>query len=129
MPSPTTDQIWTPLRSSLFRRILAASFVADLGSFMASVGAAWLMVSLHGGPLYVALTQTASTLPFLLVGLPAGALGDIVDRRKVILFMEAWMLFLALVLAATTLVGAISPWMLLALTFGLSLGQAIESPS
>jgi hypothetical protein len=49
MSSSTSKQIWTPLRSLLFRRILAASFVADLGSFMQSVGAAWLMVSLHGG--------------------------------------------------------------------------------
>jgi MFS family permease len=129
MSSPTTNSIWAPLRSPLFRRILVASLVADLGSFMAAVGAAWLMVSLHAGPLYVALTQTASTLPFFLVGLPAGALGDIVDRRKIILVTEAWMLFVALVLAATTLAGAISPWMLLALTFALAFGQAMESPS
>ena len=117
------------MRSPLFRRILVASFVADLGSFMASVGAAWLMVSLQAGPLYVALTQTASTLPFFLVGLPAGAVGDIVDRRKIVLFTEMWMFLVALVLAATTLAGAISPWTLLALTFALSLGQAMESPS
>jgi len=129
LSSSTTNRIWTPLRSSLFRRILVASLVADLGSFMQSVGAAWLMVSLHGGPLYVALTQTASTLPFFLVGLPAGALGDIVDRRKMILLTESWMLCVALVLAATTLAGAMSPWLLLALTFALSLGQAMESPS
>jgi MFS family permease len=129
MAAPAASRLWSPLRSSVFRRILAASLVADLGSFMASVGAAWLMVSLQAGPLYVALTQTAATLPFFLVGLPAGALGDIVDRRKVILVTEAWMFFVAVALAATTLAGVMSPWMLLALTFALSLGQAIESPS
>ena len=52
---------------------------------MQSVGAAWLMVSLHAGPMYVALTQTASALPFFVFTLPAGAIGDIVDRRKLIL--------------------------------------------
>ena len=55
---------------------------------MQSVGAAWMMVSLHAGPLYVALTQTASALPFFVLALPAGAIGDIVDRRKLILFTE-----------------------------------------
>jgi MFS family permease len=50
-----------------------------------------LMVSLGAGPMYVALTQTASTLPFFLLTLPAGAIGDIVDRRKLILYTEAWM--------------------------------------
>jgi MFS family permease len=52
---------------------------------MQSVGTAWLMVSLNAGPAYVALTQTASALPFFILALPAGAIGDIVDRRKVIL--------------------------------------------
>ncbi len=124
-----TQAAWKPLRVSLFRRILAASFVADLGSFMQSVGAAWLMVSMQAGPIYVALTQTAATLPFFLLGLPAGALGDIVDRRKLILYSEAWMLMVAIVLAATTLSRSMSPWLLLALTFALACGQALESPS
>ena len=113
----------------MFRRILVASFVADLGSFMQSVGAAWLMVSMQAGPFFVALTQTASTLPFFLLGLPAGSLGDIVDRRRLILYSEAWMLMVAIVLAATTLSGAMTPWLLLGLTFALSSGQAMESPS
>ena len=129
MTSSAAVRIWTPLRGPWFRRILAASLVADLGSFMQSVGAAWLMVSIHAGPLYVALTQTASTLPFFLLGLPAGALGDIVDRRRLILWAEAFMFAVACVLAATTVAGAMSPWLLLALTFALACGQAIESPS
>jgi MFS family permease len=115
----------------MFRRILVASFVADLSSFMQSVGAAWLMVLMQSGPFFVALTltQTASTLPFFLLGLPAGSLGDIADRRTLILYSEAWMLMVAIVLAATTLSGAMTPWLLLGLTFALSSGQAMESPS
>ena len=127
--SGVTQGVWGPLRVSLFRRILAASLIADLGSFMQSVGAAWLMVSMQAGPFYVALTQTASTLPFFLFALPAGSLGDIVDRRKLIVYAEAWMLAVAIALAAITLAGAMSPWLLLALMLALSAGQAMESPS
>jgi MFS family permease len=96
---------------------------------MQSVGAAWLMVSLHGGPMYVALTQTASALPYFLLALPAGAIGDIVDRRKLILSTEMWMVIVAFVLAAVTIAGLMSPVLLLVLTFALSAGDAIETPT
>ena len=94
-----SGSLWRPLRSSTFRNLLIADVVSDVGTFMQSVGAAWLMVSLSAGPIYVALTQTASALPFFILALPAGAIGDIVDRRKVILFAELWMVSVAVVLA------------------------------
>ena len=87
------------------------------------------MVSIGASPLLVALTQTASTLPFFLFALPAGAIGDIVDRRALILYAEAWMLCVATVLAVTTIGGLMTPWLLLALTFALSAGDAFESPT
>src|SRR6202046_661730 len=96
---------------------------------MQSVGAAWLMVSLNAGPMYVALIQTASALPFFVFALPAGAVGDIVDRRKLILSTETWMLAVSLVLAVMTLAGWMSPVMLLVLTFALSAGDAFETPT
>jgi MFS family permease len=96
---------------------------------MQSVGAAWLMVSLGAGPMYVALTQTASALPFFVFALPAGAIGDIVDRRKLLLFTELWMVSVALVLAITTIGGLMTPWLLLGLTFALSTGDAVETPT
>src|SRR5205807_9762254 len=95
--------LWRPLRSSTFRNLLVADWVSDVGTFMQSVGAAWLMVSLNAGPMYVALTQTASALPFFLFALPAGAVGDIVDRRKLILFTETWMAAVAIILAVVTI--------------------------
>src|SRR6202049_1009955 len=99
LPSnPGSDSLWRPLRSSTFRNLLIADVVSDIGTFMQSVGAAWLMVSLNGGPMYVALIQTASALPFFVLALPAGAIGDIVDRRKLILFTEAWMVVVAVAL-------------------------------
>ncbi len=96
---------------------------------MQGVGAAWLMVSLHGGPMYVALTQTASALPFFVLALPAGAVGDILDRRKIILITETWMVAVAFVIATITIGSMMSPLLLLILTFALSAGDAFESPT
>jgi predicted MFS family arabinose efflux permease len=96
---------------------------------MQAVGSAWLMVSIGASPLFVALTQTASTLPFFVFALPAGAIGDIVDRRKLILYTEAWMLCVAIALTVVTIGGLMTPWLLLALTFALSAGDAVESPT
>lgn len=127
--SPAPGSLWRPLRSSTFRNLLAANVVSDIGTFMQSVGAAWLMVSLNAGPMYVALTQTASALPFFVLALPAGAIGDIVDRRKIILFTEMWMIVVAFTIAGLTLAGMMSPVLLLAVTFALSAGDAFESPT
>src|SRR5258707_11235694 len=121
--------LWRPLRVSSFRNLIIADVVSDVGAFMQSTGAAWLMVLLNAGPMYVALTQTASALPFFLFALPAGAIGDIVDRRKLILYTEVWMLCVAIALAVATIGGLMTPWLLLALTFALSAGDAGESPT
>jgi len=127
--SPVSTSLWRPLKSSTFRNLLTANVVSDIGTFMQSVGAAWLMVSLKAGPMYVALTQTASALPFFLLALPAGAIGDIVDRRRIILSTEIWMAAVALVISAITIGGLMSPVLLLILTFALSAGDAFESPT
>ena len=126
---PASSSLWRPLQMPTFRNLLLANVVSDIGTFMQSVGAAWLMVSLHAGPIYVALTQTASSLPFFLLALPAGSAGDILDRRKLILATESWMTAVALLIAVLTIAGLMSPWLLLVLTFALSAGDAFETPS
>jgi len=137
-PTDTTDKasatdgslsLREPLRVPIFRNLLVADLVSDIGTFMQNVGAAWLMVSLGAGPIYVALTQSAASLPYFLFALPAGSAGDIVDRRKLILFTESWMMAVALLLAVLTITGLMSPWMLLVLTFALSTGDAFENPT
>ena len=65
-----------PLRVPIFRSLLIADLISDIGTFMQSVGAAWLMVSLRAGPGYVALIQTAASLPYFLLALPAGSAGE-----------------------------------------------------
>src|SRR5271163_2030077 len=124
-----SSSLWRPLRVSTFRNLLIADVVSDIGTFMQNVGAAWLMVSLGAGPIYVALTQTASSLPYFVLALPAGSAGDIVDRRKLILFTETWMMSVALLLVVLTIAGLMSPWLLLVLTFALSAGDAFEAPT
>jgi MFS family permease len=121
--------LWSPLRVPTFRNLLIADVLSDIGTFMQSVGAGWLMVSFGAGPMYVALTQTASSLPFFVVALPAGSVGDIVDRRKLILFTEVWMTGIATLLAALTIAGAMTPWLLLVFTFAISAGDAFETPT
>jgi len=125
----TSAGLGRPLRVPMFRNLLIADLVSDIGTFMQNVGAAWLMVSLRAGPGYVALIQTAASLPYFLLALPAGAAGDIFDRRKLILYTEAWMVGVALILAVLTISGLTSPWLLLVLTFALSAGDAFENPT
>ena len=127
--TPSVTSPWRPLRTPLFRNLLLADVVSDMGTFMQTVGAAWVIVSLGAGPMYVALTQTASALPFFVFALPAGAIGDIVDRRRLILFTEIWMLAVASIIAIATIAGFMTPWLLLGLTFALSAGDAIETPT
>ena len=129
-PAPGgSSSLWQPLRVPVFRNLLAANVVSDIGAFMQSVGAAWLMVSIHAGPIYIALIQTASSLPYFLLALPAGSAGDIFDRRKLILSTESWMTCVALLICVVTIGGFMSPWLLLVLTFALSAGDAFETPS
>jgi MFS family permease len=120
---------WRPLQLPIFRNLMIADLVSDMGTFMQGVGAAWLMVSQGAGPLLVAMTQTVSAFPFFLLALPAGALGDIFDRRKLILMTEIWMFSVSVVLAVLTVLHLITPWALLLLTLALSIGDALEAPT
>ncbi len=120
---------WRPLRSPIFRSLLLASLAADIGLLMQSVSAAWLMVSLGSTPSLVALVQTAASLPAFLLVIPAGALADIVDRRKLILISELWILAASAALAVLAAAGRVSPPVLLALLVLVAMGAALEGPA
>src|SRR3954462_13788629 len=96
---------------------------------MQTVGAQWLIVSLGGTALTVSLVQTATTLPTFLIGLPAGALGDILDKRKVMLGAQGFMLVCAAALGVLTVMDKIGIASVLGLTFGIGLGSALLRPS
>src|SRR5947208_881311 len=96
---------------------------------MQDTAGTWLMTSLTASPLLIALMQTAASLPVLLYGLLAGATADIFDRRKLLIFWQAWMLVSVAILAVLTFLGHISPWTLLAFTFLLNVGSAMNNPA
>jgi MFS family permease len=120
---------FAPLKISLFRDRWIASTVSSVGTWMQDTAGTWLMTSLTASPLLIALMQTAASLPVLLLGLLAGATADIFDRRKLLIFWQAWMLASVGILAILTFVGYVSPWALLAFTFLLNIGSAMNNPA
>lgn len=120
---------WAPLKQPVFRALWIATFASNMGTLMQNVGAAWLMTSLSPSPLLVALVQTANTLPIFLLAVLAGALADIVDRRKLLLLTQGWMCAVTILLTAMTFAGWTGPWSLLGLTFALGLGAALNAPA
>jgi MFS family permease/quinol monooxygenase YgiN len=120
---------WGPLRHRVFRDLWLAALVSNIGTWMQNVAAAWYMTSLSPSPLMIALIQAATSLPVFLVGLPAGAVADILDRRRLLLFTQGWMLAVAGLLALCTFAGLMTPWTLIAFTFALGLGMALNSPT
>src|SRR5690242_14378006 len=120
---------WAPLRIRIFRALWIAQFASNVGTWMQTVGAQWLMGNLSHNALLVALIQAATAVPVFLVGFPAGAIGDIFDRRRILLVSQSFMLAAAALLAALTFGGKTTPWVLLALTFAVGLGRALTAPS
>src|SRR5258705_3945361 len=125
----TADSAWTPLSHPVFRVLWIASLVSNIGAWMQNVCAAWAMTSLSPSPLMVALVQSATSLPVLVVGLPAGAVADIVDRRRLLLVTQCWMLVAAGLLAVLAFLGLMTATTLLALTFALGIGVAMNTPT
>jgi MFS family permease len=121
--------VWRTLRHRLFFWLTLAALVSNIGTWMQNVGAAWLMTSLSPSPLMVALIQTSASLPILMLALPAGALADIVDRRRLLLFSQGWMLVAAAALGILTILRATTPWSLLALSVALGVGSAMNAPA
>jgi MFS family permease len=126
---PVDSNGFAPLKIPLFRDRWIASTISSVGTWMQDTAGTWLMTSLTSSPLLIALMQTAASLPVLLLGLLAGATADIFDRRKLLIFWQTWMLASVGVLAILTFVGYISPWALLAFTFMLNVGSAMNNPA
>lgn len=120
---------WAPMQEPLFRSLWMAAVVSYTGTWMQNVGAGWLMTQLTTSPLMVSLVQAAATLPVFLVILPAGALADMVDRRRFLLITQAWMVLAAGALGIMSLLCIVTPWTLLLLTFILGLGAVMNDPA
>jgi predicted MFS family arabinose efflux permease len=128
-PCSDVGLAWEPLRQPFFRTLWVATLVSNIGTWMQNTAAAWLMTSLTSSTIMVALVQTATTIPVFVLALPAGVLADILDRRRLLLATQIWMLLAATALGALTLAGHTTPWLLLALTLMLGLGAAMNAPA
>jgi MFS family permease len=120
---------WAPLRSPLFRALWLASLASNIGTWMHDVGAAWLMTSLTKSEQLNAMVSAAGSLPMFLLALPAGALADIIDRRKLVICTQAWAALVAGTLAVLTLFDLTGPWVLLLFTLFMGLGGAMTGPA
>ena len=129
LPAPQRQSALAPLREPPFRSLWIAAVVSYTGSWMQNIATGWLMTSLTRSPVWVALVQVALSLPVFLIALPAGALADMVDRRKFLLFTQASMVGAATVLGVLTVTGAVTPQLLLIFTFVLGAGAVMNEPA
>jgi MFS family permease len=128
-PPTHASSAWAPFRSKDFARMASAQFLSNVGSWMQTVGAQELMLTLTTSATLVALIQTAAGLPVVLLAVPAGAIGDLVDRRRLLIASQSFMLIAATLLAVLALAGLVTPWVLLALIFAVGAGQTLTSPT
>ena len=123
-PSP-----WAPFQHRIFTMLWAATVVSNVGGWMYSASSSWLMTSLDAKPLTVSLVQAANALPMFLFAVPAGALADIIDRRRFIIVLEILITIVSAIFAALVSADLVSPATLLLFTFLISLFGALEAPA
>jgi MFS family permease len=120
---------WTPLRFGVFRAMWIAVLVSNVGTWMQTVGAQWLLVQLPHAAILVALVQTADYLPDVLFGLVGGALADVFDRRRLLIVVQLSLAGVGLALAALTFANQMPPALLLTFTFVLGCSSVFSNPA
>lgn len=127
--APAKPGAWAPLKHRAFLVIWLAVLVSNTGTWVRDVASGWLMTELAPSPLLVSLVQAATTLPVFLLSLPAGALADIVDRRRLLLAVQVILLGVGLTLALTAQSGEMTPTLLLLLVLAGGIGAALSGPA
>jgi MFS family permease len=119
---------WAPLALPAFRALWIAGLVSDVGAWMHGVGEGWLMTSMTASPRTVALLQAVDGAAFFLLALPAGALADIVDRKRLAIAAQIWLGLCAAAMAWLAAIGALRPPLLIAFAFAMGIGAALDEP-
>jgi MFS family permease len=132
-PGPTAPpppaSAWAPLRLfPLFRALWIAQFASNVGTWMQTVGAQWLLIDAPNAAALVALVSAANTLPVMLLALAGGVLADSFDRRWLLFTVQVYFFIVGILLAVLTAAGQMSPALLLAFTFALGAGVAVQLP-
>lgn len=129
--APAGDRVavWVPLAVPVFRALWITALVSNIGTWMQTVGAQWFMVEQHTSPLLITLVQTASAAPVLLLGIPAGVLGELFNRRTLLIWMQVVQLLVTGALVALTVTGQLTPYLLLAITLVLGASSAVQLPA
>jgi MFS family permease len=120
---------WAPFRHRAFFWLWLGVVISSVGLWAQTVGAQWLFVNDPDAATIVTLVQTATTLPMMLLALPAGVLADAFDRRRLMLGVQTYFVVVAVLLAVLTAAGTMPPALLLTFTFAIGAGQAVLSPT
>ena len=127
--SRPASSAWAPLRVRLFRALWIAALVSNIGTWMQTVGAQWLLVHQAHAAILVPLVQTADMLPYVLFGLVGGVLADTFDRRRLLVAVQCGMVVVGAVLTVLTVTHQMPPALLLMFTFVLGSGSVLAVPA
>jgi predicted MFS family arabinose efflux permease len=126
---PIAVSPWSPFRHATFTVLWTATVIANVGTWMYNAASGWLMTSLNADPLIVSMVQVATSLPMFLFALPAGALADIIDKRRFLIAIEGATTVVAAIIAALVWLSLVTPSTLLLFTFLLGAGAALTAPA
>lgn len=127
--APSGHSALAPFRHTTYAVVWTATVVANIGGWMYSAAASWLMTTLDPHPVMVSLVQVATTLPMVLFAVPAGALADIIDKRRYLLAVEIGVAVVSAIFAALVMRDLVTPASLLVFMFIVSCGTALDAPA
>ena len=129
VPSGNTVSAWAPFSHKAFALLWTATLISNIGTWMHDVGAGWLMTTLNPSPNVVTLVQAATTLPIFLFALFAGTLADRVNKRTLLVIVNAILFVVISVLAVLVALEQMTPTLLIAFTFAIGTAAAFMAPA
>src|ERR1700692_4418340 len=124
--APEDTSAWAPLKIAIYRNLFIAQLVSNIGTWMQTVGAQWFLVEHHSSATIIALVQTASLTPTLVLGLFGGVFADLFDRRRLLIVIQTYAVLAAAVLAALAFTGVLTPTWLLVFTVAIGRSSAAD---